>query len=49
MAREILTKIGVKIDIEKVKLVLDLIYKLSNLSVQQALKRCSNQKSLPAS
>jgi|GEM_PF-1145896 len=44
IARKILAGNGVEIDIEKAKLVLDLLYKLSNLSVQQALKNCSTQK-----
>lgn len=45
----ILAKNEVQIDIEKVKLALDRIYKRSNLSVQQALKSCCAQKSFPAS
>ena len=49
MAQKILAKNGVQIDIEKAKLALGLIYRLSNLSVQQALKSCSTQKSFHAS
>ena len=47
MAQKMLAKNAIKLDTEKAKLVLNLIYKLSNLSVHQVLKGRSSSELFP--
>ena len=43
-ARKILAKYGTVLSLEEAKIMLDLLYKLSNLSVSETLKRAKQQQ-----
>lgn len=43
-ARKLLAKYGTVLSLEEAKIMLDLLYKLSNLSVSETLKRAKQQQ-----